>query len=1188
MKKDEKNSSSNSKGKIKQKIIRKVIIDTPTREDQFHGKGHERTAISLADAIREFDGEDRAIGLDGPWGSGKSSVVEIAANYLEKTRRAKEVKHHFFTFDIWKSQGAGFRRSFLEHFVSWAKDEFPKKRDSLIPIQKYIRGRTQEIETNNHPILGWFGIIILLILPFMPIYYFWAKSIFDKVDEKGNATNFVGSNPFWVITVFTAMVVLAAMWKWCTSDGGMGFKSALSSIILISSKQHQDHKVIQKIREIDPNDYEFHQTLRDILGVVQSPAGKVVMVLDNIDRLPQKEIREYWALVRSIFSRANQTEEIDPQKTITAIVPYDRALIEVNVSGESQGVEEGGKDGGENLKSSPLTRLSSREIFSKTFDEILNIAPPVLSNAREFFTEKLKFALPDQVSKDDGFRTYRIFCELLRKEGGITTPRQVVSFINDLSGLFVLHKGEFQLPTVATYLAHHDLITADPNVLNDLKNLDDKIVELASDPELQRHLAAMVFNVDADLAFQVLLDDEIARAALADSAEELIALSKSSGFDLRVDDVVRSNLDEWRSTAGYRNAIRNFAEMLPTFEGDAKPHVISALVEGLDGVERFVIEPEFYGAYLRLFEIADESGRLPLLHSYLRAGFAGVMSIEKPSYDDGEKFAAFLSHAKDKLQQLDLNQALRKELGNYTPNSSAEFLFGLAVNINESGFGFHDFGSVVLRQEEDANFFTEIAIDYPNLAVIAFPHFKQAKLVNNENWLAVADACLLALQSEVDEHDRVASLLEVVCYSWRSLPLKERGTVALEAAFSDGQFFRNLGLSETESSERSIANAFFLVGQIGLGTALATPTKKLQPNGQRPTDVSDEFNEFNNLVLGTKPLSDTQAGIIAANAKQALQVTNTWMAFGKANRDHKGVEQVVRQAFTQEDLPGLNLTHLLSYFDYLDDLLGSSKLIDVLTTIGQRIDESQISTVKLADVPQGFLTASHHAEGKNWDQLHDQVNAIFRAIEDADWTSHLETMDHETLLLIEKVSTTGCTLESARFREPLMKLILGVFSEEISPEADEGAIDTLMAALPPSYRDDICRTIREDIKGVTSSSLQVAVHLFPKLLSDIVQRGDRIKASEKDNVIRHILCSALEGRNRAALNIFVDMGRQRISDFEKSSDESTKKLLQGAMKSFSDSGEPSDWIRKVSETVLGKRRTKSLWDIWFGTADDAD
>ena len=107
----------------------------------------------------------------------------------------------------------------------------------------------------------------------------------------------------------------------------------MSRVLLISSKQHQDHKVTQKVREIDPNDYEFHQTLREILGVIQSPKAKVVMVLDNIDRLPKKEIKDYWALVRSIFSRAHQANRVDPDKTITAIIPYDRILIPYFPSG---------------------------------------------------------------------------------------------------------------------------------------------------------------------------------------------------------------------------------------------------------------------------------------------------------------------------------------------------------------------------------------------------------------------------------------------------------------------------------------------------------------------------------------------------------------------------------------------------------------------------------------------------------------------------------------------------------------------------------------------------------------------------------------------------------------------------------------------------------------------------------------
>lgn len=214
-------------------------------------------------------------------------------------------------------------------------------------------------------------------------------------------------------------------------------KTALSSVLLISSKQHQDHKSIQRIREIDPNDYEFHTTLRKILATVQTEKQKVVVVLDNIYRLPQDEIRDYWALVRSIFSGSHQSDKGSNNETITAIVPYDRMLIERSLINQS-GIDEVERN--ETLDRG-ITRLSSRELFPKTFDEILSIAPPVMSNAREFFADKLEEALPKQISRDDSFRTYRIFTELLQVDGGLTTPRQVVSFVNDASGLYALHNG---------------------------------------------------------------------------------------------------------------------------------------------------------------------------------------------------------------------------------------------------------------------------------------------------------------------------------------------------------------------------------------------------------------------------------------------------------------------------------------------------------------------------------------------------------------------------------------------------------------------------------------------------------------------------------------------------------------------------------------------------------------------------
>ncbi|WP_039017743.1 hypothetical protein [Halocynthiibacter namhaensis] len=272
----------------------------------------------------------------------------------------------------------------------------------------------------------------------------------------------------------------------------------------------------------------------------------------------------------------------------------------------------------------------------------------------------------------------------------------------------------------------------------------------------------------------------------------------------------------------------------------------------------------------------------------------------------------------------------------------------------------------------------------------------------------------------------------------------------------------------------------------------------------------------------------------------------------------------------------------MTYFEYLQGLLGNNDFACVLNQKGTGIDREKIAKIDLKTIPLGFLTATTHAKDESWEEFNEHVCTKLKLIDSATWSTHIEAMDHTARPLVEKLSTSGCSLDSSKFRGPLQNLILGVLSEEITPTTDQGAIDILMTALDESCHADIWRTIREKITDVTPESLAAAFHLFPTLLSDFVQRGRPITAGEKDKIIRYILCSALEGRNREVLEIFVQMEYSLISRFKRSSNDSTNTLLDGAMKSFSDSDEDRNWIRTVSEAIMGKKRTKTMWDVWFG------
>ncbi len=86
------------------------LKDKPCGEDLFDSSAHERIASAIDDVIQNENIDIDIIGLEGDWGSGKSNVIEIVNNHLEKS-------HHFFIYDAWGHQEDLQRRSFLEELT---------------------------------------------------------------------------------------------------------------------------------------------------------------------------------------------------------------------------------------------------------------------------------------------------------------------------------------------------------------------------------------------------------------------------------------------------------------------------------------------------------------------------------------------------------------------------------------------------------------------------------------------------------------------------------------------------------------------------------------------------------------------------------------------------------------------------------------------------------------------------------------------------------------------------------------------------------------------------------------------------------------------------------------------------------------------------------------------------------------
>lgn len=79
-------------------MSRKILRDVPVSEDLFSGHGHKRTASALAKTIKEFGNDTCAIGLEGKWGAGKSTIIELARKELDSDKNEKNTGFSLSTF----------------------------------------------------------------------------------------------------------------------------------------------------------------------------------------------------------------------------------------------------------------------------------------------------------------------------------------------------------------------------------------------------------------------------------------------------------------------------------------------------------------------------------------------------------------------------------------------------------------------------------------------------------------------------------------------------------------------------------------------------------------------------------------------------------------------------------------------------------------------------------------------------------------------------------------------------------------------------------------------------------------------------------------------------------------------------------------------------------------------------------
>lgn len=442
------------------------------------------------------DEEGKAIALVGSWGSGKSTVIKI----FEK-KIGNDNKLAIFVFDTWAHQGDPLRRSFLERLMEFLKERKWIEEKTYEDLKERLNRSREEVVTKTKPILTFWGKLLALSLALTPLG--------SALSEIGGLWRLLGL-PLLSLPPLTLFVA----WVWNRRRGGIEGIEAL----FLQKTQEIQHSTA--IRTPDPTSVEFSEMFVKVLDEgLKDESRRLVIVIDNLDRLSVDEARSIWGTMRTFLELEKRKGWA---KRVWLIVPYDPSVLE-RLWGEGE-------------------RDELPDAFaSKTFQVTFHVPPPVLSDWGKFLEECLKRALPNH-SDEERNLIKRLFRLRPKKTSKNLTPRDIKRFINRICALHKQWCGSVPLKFQVLYALYEDEINEEKLIEGKFTNQEtfSKVLNVLGEDreEWRRYLAALYFNVPPERAIHVLIGNRVEGALSGGNKEELRKLTGIVGIWEVVEDVL--------------------------------------------------------------------------------------------------------------------------------------------------------------------------------------------------------------------------------------------------------------------------------------------------------------------------------------------------------------------------------------------------------------------------------------------------------------------------------------------------------------------------------------------------------------------------------------------------------------------------------------------------------------------------
>lgn len=528
----------------------RFLPDVATNEDFFGS--HQRLANTITSALIA-NPQLRVVGILGPWGSGKSTVVKLVEEALD----VSEPKHLTFTYDAWLHQSDPPRRAFLERFLDFlVSKELVEAAAWHEPMDKLNR-RIEDSETTTTPRLTKSGHVLLLSLAAVPFgTRFLGADWYKKMTETS-----IWSLDHWVFPIglflAAAPLIIATTlyycWRPVRNPFSRGYfrttnwtknrypheKSSVLALVVNKQVATQHSRVI---KTPEPSTIEFQSIFRDMLRAGYRENQRFVLVIDNLDRLPELEAIAMWTTIRSLFLGALSKNELPTETAMpTVLLPIDQHAVARLYKDSSRAEAD---------KDAPSLAQS---FMDKTFDLTFHVARPVLSDWNAYLKKLLAQAFGEALAEEWAFEVGHIYAKTGRTR---VTPRDLNRLVNAIAALWLQwREHSLPFPTIAYYAVFREALDRDlPTML-----ANPKFDLSEHDPDWAASLAAIHFAVPPQHALQITLEPAMLDAIEKDDARKFAEQCSIPGAgrvlvglidDRRLDLSELSNVAELLSSEG--------------------------------------------------------------------------------------------------------------------------------------------------------------------------------------------------------------------------------------------------------------------------------------------------------------------------------------------------------------------------------------------------------------------------------------------------------------------------------------------------------------------------------------------------------------------------------------------------------------------------------------------------------------